>query len=172
MHLAAALGKPGVAIFGPTDPLRNGPFHSRLAVLRADGAKTTYQRRDEVESSMRAIVVGNLLAASCADTSGIVRLVPGTTIKFCVAETATSLPASAHAAHQDPREDPGALDRLHLQADLAVVQQSARLRVSNPRPIRDGFIAATALVHGMTVVTRNVADFESMGVPLLNPWQT
>ena len=59
-----------------------------------------------------------------------------------------------------------------LPVDLAVVQQSARLRVSNPRPIRDGFIAATALVHGMPVVTRNVADFESMGVPLLNPWQT
>ena len=36
MHLAAALGKPGVAIFGPTDPPRNGPFHSRMAVLRTD----------------------------------------------------------------------------------------------------------------------------------------
>jgi predicted nucleic acid-binding protein len=57
-----------------------------------------------------------------------------------------------------------------LPVDLAVVQQSARLHVPNPRPIRDCFIAATALVHGMTVVTRNVADFESMGVPLLNPW--
>ncbi len=34
------------------------------------------------------------------------------------------------------------------------------------------FIAATALVHGMTVITRNVADFERTGVPLLNPWDT
>jgi heptosyltransferase-1 len=57
MHLAAALGKPGVAIFGPTDPLRNGPFHSRLAVLRAADAMTSYQRRDEIDASMRAIGV-------------------------------------------------------------------------------------------------------------------
>jgi len=35
---------------------------------------------------------------------------------------------------------------------------------------RDAFIAATALVHGMTVVTRNVADFEGTNVPVLNPW--
>jgi heptosyltransferase-1 len=60
MHLAAALGKPGVAIFGPTDPLRNGPFHSRLAVLRAEGAMTTYQRRDEIDTSMRAIGVAQV----------------------------------------------------------------------------------------------------------------
>jgi toxin FitB len=58
-----------------------------------------------------------------------------------------------------------------LPVDIAVVQRSARLHVPNPCPIRDGFIAATALVHGMTLVTRNVTDFESTGVPVLNPWQ-
>jgi hypothetical protein len=58
-----------------------------------------------------------------------------------------------------------------LPVDLAVARRSARLHVPDPCPIRDGFIAATALVHGMTVVTRNVADFQPMGVPLLNPWQ-
>ena len=42
--------------------------------------------------------------------------------------------------------------------------------VPDPRPLQDGLIAATALVHGMTVVTRNVADFEPTGVRLLNPW--
>jgi heptosyltransferase-1 len=63
MHLAAALGKPGVAIFGPTDPSRNGPFHSRLAVLRASDAMTTYKRRDEVDASMRAIGVEQVKAA-------------------------------------------------------------------------------------------------------------
>ena len=42
----------------------------------------------------------------------------------------------------------------------------------DPRAERDALIAATALVHGMTVVTRNVADFESTGVPLLNPWRS
>jgi predicted nucleic acid-binding protein len=58
-----------------------------------------------------------------------------------------------------------------LNVDTAVAQRSARLHVPDPRPVRDGLIAATALVHGMTVVTRNVADFEPTGVPTLNPWQ-
>jgi toxin FitB len=57
-----------------------------------------------------------------------------------------------------------------LAVDTAVAQRSARLHVPDPRPVRDGLIAATALVHGMTVVTRNVADFESTGVVVLNPW--
>jgi heptosyltransferase-1 len=57
MHLAAALGKPGVAIFGPTDPLRNGPFHSRLTVLRTENACTTYRRGEEIDASMSAITV-------------------------------------------------------------------------------------------------------------------
>ena len=57
MHLAAALGKPGVALFGPTDPARNGPFRSNLAVLRAANAVTSYQRDEQVAASMRAISV-------------------------------------------------------------------------------------------------------------------
>jgi len=58
-----------------------------------------------------------------------------------------------------------------LPVDLAVAERSAGLPVPNPVPIRDGYIAATALVHGMTVVTRHMADFERMGVSLLNPWR-
>ena len=58
-----------------------------------------------------------------------------------------------------------------LDVDTAVAQRSARLHVPDSRPVRDGLIAATALVHGMTVVTRNVTDFEPTGVPTLNPWQ-
>ena len=58
-----------------------------------------------------------------------------------------------------------------LAVDTTVAQRSARLHVPNPRPVRDGLIAATALVHGMTVVTRNVADFEPTGVAVLNPWE-
>ena len=58
-----------------------------------------------------------------------------------------------------------------LSVDTTVAQRSARLHVPNPRPVRDGLIVATALVHGMTVVTRNVADFEPTGVAVLNPWE-
>jgi toxin FitB len=57
-----------------------------------------------------------------------------------------------------------------LAVDTAVALRGARLHVPDPRPVRDALIAATALVHGMTVVTRNVADFEPTGVPILNPW--
>jgi len=63
-----------------------------------------------------------------------------------------------------------AFDGRILVVDTAVAQRSARLHVPSPRPVRDGLIAATALVHGMTVVTRNVADFAPTGVTTLNPW--
>jgi len=51
-----------------------------------------------------------------------------------------------------------------------VAQRFARLHVPDPRAERDALIVATPIVHGLTVVTRNVADFESMGVALFNPW--
>lgn len=57
-----------------------------------------------------------------------------------------------------------------LPVDTAVARCCARLHVPNPCPERDALIAATALVHGMTVVTRNVSDFLATGVPTLNPW--
>ena len=57
-----------------------------------------------------------------------------------------------------------------LAVDSAVARRSAELHVPDPRPFRDSLIAATALGHGMTVVTRNVADFQVSGVPTLNPW--
>ena len=57
-----------------------------------------------------------------------------------------------------------------LPVDLAVARRSAALHVPAPRPIRDALIAATALVHGLTVVTRDLSDFAPMGIPLLNPW--
>jgi predicted nucleic acid-binding protein len=54
--------------------------------------------------------------------------------------------------------------------DTAVARRNASIHVPDPRPVRDGLIAATALVHGLTLVTRNTSDFVPMAVPLLNPW--
>jgi len=83
---------------------------------------------------------------------------------------------------KDPRQ--GAILRIWLDTlvlpefsgrifpvDTAVAQRCARLHVPDPPAERDVLIAATALVHGMTVVTRNLTDFEATGVPLLNPWE-
>jgi heptosyltransferase-1 len=55
LHLAAALGKPGVAIFGPTDPARNGPYGETICVLRSPSAVTTYKRMSTIDVSMRDI---------------------------------------------------------------------------------------------------------------------
>jgi heptosyltransferase-1 len=55
LHLAAALGKPGVAIFGPTDPTRNGPYGESIEVLRSLGAATSYKRVATIDASMREI---------------------------------------------------------------------------------------------------------------------
>jgi predicted nucleic acid-binding protein len=65
---------------------------------------------------------------------------------------------------------PAFRDRI-LPVDTSVALRSAALHVPDPKPFRDGLIAATALVHGMTVVTRNVGDFQGTGVKLLNPWE-
>jgi len=57
-----------------------------------------------------------------------------------------------------------------LSIDTVIAQRCARLHVPDRRPYRDAIIAASALVHGLTVVTRNVGDFEPTGVAVLNPW--
>ena len=57
-----------------------------------------------------------------------------------------------------------------LPVDTTVARRCARLHVPVPRAERDALIAATALVHGLTVVTRNSVDFQATGVALLNPW--
>lgn len=58
-----------------------------------------------------------------------------------------------------------------LPVDMAVVRQCARLHVPDPKPESDTLIAATALVHGYIVVTRNTKDFCSTGVNIINPWE-
>jgi predicted nucleic acid-binding protein len=58
-----------------------------------------------------------------------------------------------------------------LTVDVDVAQRCAALHVPNPVEDRDALIAASALVHGMTLVTRNVAHFERTGVAIVNPWE-
>ncbi|WP_338801294.1 type II toxin-antitoxin system VapC family toxin [Pseudomonas sp. RSB 5.4] len=58
-----------------------------------------------------------------------------------------------------------------LPVDAAVALRSASLHVPDQTNESDALIAATALVHGLTVVTRNVGDFQSSGVALINPWE-
>lgn len=60
--------------------------------------------------------------------------------------------------------------RRTLPVDTAVALRCARLHVPDKRSERDALIAATALVHGMTVVTRNASDFKPTGVNVFNPW--
>lgn len=62
----------------------------------------------------------------------------------------------------------GATRILPVDAQVGIV--AGELHVPDPRDYRDVFIAATALVHGFTVVTRNTLDFEPTGVPVLNPF--
>ncbi len=57
-----------------------------------------------------------------------------------------------------------------LYIDVAVAQRCAKLHIPDPKAERDALIAATALVHGMNLVTRNVNDFNGTGVELFNPW--
>jgi predicted nucleic acid-binding protein len=60
--------------------------------------------------------------------------------------------------------------RRTLPIDADVARRCAGLHVPDPRSERDALIAATALVHGLTVFTRNIADFDKTGVRLINPW--
>ena len=63
LHLAAALSKPGVAIYGPTDPARNGPYGGTLTVLRSPAAVTSLKRTPEPDQSMRDISPGQVFEA-------------------------------------------------------------------------------------------------------------
>ncbi|MGY2443206.1 PIN domain-containing protein [Pseudomonas sp. SDO52101_S400] len=65
-----------------------------------------------------------------------------------------------------------AFDARILPVDAAVALRCARIHVPDQANESDALIAATALVHGLTVVTRNTGDFESSGVALINPWDS
>lgn len=59
-----------------------------------------------------------------------------------------------------------------LAIDTLIAQRCARLLVPNQRAQRDALIAATAIEHRLTLITRNVRDFAPTGVALLNPWES
>jgi heptosyltransferase I len=63
LHMAAAMQKPGIAIFGPTDPERNGPYGGSLQVLRSPCAVTSYKRLGAIDRSMRDVTVDEVFAA-------------------------------------------------------------------------------------------------------------
>lgn len=58
-----------------------------------------------------------------------------------------------------------------LPVDTSIALRCAKLHIPDKRGERDAMIAATALVHGMIVVTRNVSDFSGTGVSIVNPWE-
>lgn len=58
-----------------------------------------------------------------------------------------------------------------LPVDIPIARRCAQLHVPDRQAERDAFIAATALVHNMTVVTRNVCDFQAAGLRIINPWK-
>ena len=64
-----------------------------------------------------------------------------------------------------------AFDGRIIAFDTPIARRCAALHIPDPRSDRDAMIAATALIHGMQVVTRNTADFEATGVSLINPWE-
>jgi predicted nucleic acid-binding protein len=57
-----------------------------------------------------------------------------------------------------------------LKVDRAIAELAADFRADHETPFEDSLIAATAKIHGLTLATRNIADFEATGIPLVNPW--
>jgi predicted nucleic acid-binding protein len=110
---------------------------------------------------MRAVAAGSLFLSAIT----IMELEIGVRIM----ERRDERQARALRAWLEERVVPVFRDRI-FPVDTVVARRCAALHVPNRRSDRDALIAATALVHGMTVVTRNVADFVDSGVPILNPW--
>jgi heptosyltransferase I len=73
LHVAAALKKPGVALFGPTDPAQTGPFRSPMEVLRIADATTTYKRSDATHAAMSGLSAEAVWAALERSLAGTVK---------------------------------------------------------------------------------------------------
>lgn len=90
-------------------------------------------------------------------------------IGILLSERRNAANAIALRSWMDDHVVPSYSDRI-LPVDATVARRGATLHIPRTRPWADALIAATALVHGMTIVTRNVCDFKSTGVSVLNPW--
>lgn len=91
-------------------------------------------------------------------------------IGVCRVERADTVAGHALRAWLETNVRPTFAGRI-LPVGEAVALQAAQLHVPDPRPTNDALIASTAIVHGMTLVTRNVRDFPGTMVSLFNPWE-
>lgn len=78
--------------------------------------------------------------------------------------------AGAHLRAWLTTDLPAAFTGAILPVDERVARRAARLHVPDPMPEMDALVAATALEHGLVLVTRNTKDFWRAGVDLLDPW--
>ncbi len=128
-------------------------------------------------------VVSGLRRRSRADAALVrwARVTPLPMLYLSVVSTMEIELGVLRAEHRDPRQ--GATLRQWFETDVlrkfeerilpideAVARQCARINASGPKSINDSYIAATAIVRNMTVVTRNESDFRPTGVAIFNPW--
>ncbi len=123
------------------------------------------RRRDKTNSGVAAWAEGVVAADLFLSAITILEIEAGT----LMVQRRDAIQGAMLRAWIDSKVLPAFAGKI-LPIDTAVAQRCARLHVPNPRAERDALIAATALVNGLTVVTRNVVDFQPMGVDILNPF--
>jgi len=80
-------------------------------------------------------------------------------------------PTAAEALHQWHRRLVETFGHRVLEVDAAIADQWGILNIPDPVPTVDGLLAATAIVHELTLVTRNTKDVQGTGVSVLNPFE-
>jgi hypothetical protein len=81
-------------------------------------------------------------------------------------------PASARSLHKWLEEISTDFEDRIIPVDSAIADRWGRLGIQQPIPVLDGLIAATAVVHNLTVVTRDTTGFKNTGVRIHNPFAT
>ena len=119
----------------------------------------------KIDSHVQAWAIGTPPASMFLSTICILELERATLLM----QRRDAVQASLLRAWLESHILPGFAGRI-LPVDIAIARRCAAMHVPDPCSYRDSLIAATAIVHGMTVVTRNVRHFEPTGATLLNPW--